>query len=94
MSLIEQDLRKFVVDNFLFGNDDFKFSDDDSFLEKGLIDSMGILNLISHVETRYGVQVADSDLLPEHWDSVNRIAAYVAARQAREVIKVEATCVS
>lgn len=77
---IEQDLRQFVIDTFLFGNSNAALSIDDSFLEKGLIDSMGILTLVTHVEDTYGVQVADADLVPANWDSVKRIADYIAAK--------------
>ena len=81
MHPIEQDLRQFVIDTFLFGNSGAALSIDDSFLEKGLIDSVGILTLVTHVEDTYAVQVADADLIPENWDSVRRIAQYIAAKR-------------
>ena len=73
---MEQELRKFVVDNYLFGRD-LDFSDDDSFLEKGIIDSTGVLELVSHLEKTYGIQVADDELLPENLDSISRLIRFL-----------------
>jgi acyl carrier protein len=73
---MEQELRKFVVDNYLFGRD-LDFSDDDSFLEKGIIDSTGVLELVSHLESTYGIQVRDDDLLPENLDSISRLVRFL-----------------
>ena len=73
---MEQELRKFVVDNYLFGRD-LDFSDDDSFLEKGIIDSTGVLELVAHLESTYGIQVRDDDLLPENLDSISRLVRFL-----------------
>lgn len=77
MQQVEQEVRRFVIDNFLFGEGEEQFSDDDSFLEKGLIDSMGILTLVSYVQEKYALTVADEELVPENWDTVRRIAEFV-----------------
>lgn len=74
---IERELRSFVIDNFLFGQADEAFSNADSFLEKGLIDSMGILTLVEFVKDKYSIVVEDEELVPENWDSVERIAGFV-----------------
>jgi acyl carrier protein len=92
MSQIEQDLREFVIDTFLFGNEDAKLSNDDSFVEMGVIDSMGILNLVSFVETRYGVEVANADLVPEIWDSVGRIARFVTSKETMTPVQADSAC--
>ncbi|HET6491476.1 MAG TPA: acyl carrier protein [Burkholderiales bacterium] len=73
---MKQELRKFVIDNYLFGRD-LDFSDDDSFLEKGIIDSTGVLELVSHLETSYGIEVNDDELLPENLDSINQVARFL-----------------
>jgi acyl carrier protein len=82
-------LRQFVIETFLFGKDDGRLSVGDSFLEKGLVDSMGIMTLVSYVEEKYGIKVEDSELVPENWDSVDRIARYVASKEAVEVDQPE-----
>ena len=80
MDQIERELRQFVVDNFLYGEGEEQLSNDDSFLEKGLVDSMGILTLVSHVQEKYGINVADEELVPENWDSVSRMAGFVQSK--------------
>jgi acyl carrier protein len=90
MQDIQQDLRQFVIDTFLFGADN-GLSADDSFLEKGLVDSMGILTLVSHVEERYRIQVDDTELIPENWDSVGRIAKFIASKSASPITEPESS---
>jgi acyl carrier protein len=92
MQDIEQDLHQFVVDTFLFGTDDGGLSANDSFLEKGLVDSMGILALVSHVEERYGIRVEDTELIPENWDSVGRIAKFIVSKAGSTVTETQASC--
>ena len=77
MQQIEQEVRQFVVDNFLLTAGDGQFSNTDSFLETGLLDSMGILNLVEFVRQHYAIQIEDEELVPEHWDSVLQIAEFV-----------------
>ena len=91
MQDMEQDLRQFVIDTFLFGIDDGKLSADDSFLDKGLVDSMGILTLVSHVEEKYRIQVDDTELIPENWDSVGRMAKYIASEAASPIAERESS---
>ena len=82
MQQIAQQIRAFVVDNFLFGEDNGHFFNNDSFLDKGLIDSMGILTLVEFVKDKYSVSIEDEELVPDHWDSVERIAAFVHGKLA------------
>jgi acyl carrier protein len=82
MQEVIQQVRSFVVDNFLFEEGDGKFSNEDSFLDNGLIDSMGILTLVEFVKEKYTIPVEDEDLVPDNWDSVQRIANFVQSRLA------------
>lgn len=77
---LRQDIRRFVIDSFLFGKDGSDLADDDSFLHRGIIDSTGILELIGFIEERYRIQVTDEELLPENLDSVNRVAGFVSRK--------------
>jgi acyl carrier protein len=77
-----KEIRDFVIANFLFG-DGSALKDDASFIETGVIDSTGILELIMFIENTYSLKVQNEDMVPENFDSVNRIAAYVAKRQAQ-----------
>ena len=79
MPSIKQEIRKFILDNFLFG-DKNGFADNDSFLEKGIIDSTGMLELVTFVQQRHGITIEDEELIPDNLDSVNRIASYLAKK--------------
>ncbi|MCP5021224.1 MAG: acyl carrier protein [bacterium] len=78
---ISASVREFIVDNFLLGEDDDDFTNNRSFLESGLIDSMGILELISFVEDTYEVEIADDELVPENLDSVDRVTKFIQSKQ-------------
>ena len=72
-------IRKFIVSNLLFG-DDAGLGDDTSFLESGVIDSTGVLELIMFLESTYGIKVAPEEMLPENLDSVNRVARFLTRK--------------
>ena len=73
---VQNDIRAFVIQNFLFGQGG-ELGDGDSFLEAGIIDSTGVLELVGFLETTYGISVADDDLVPANLDSVERVARFV-----------------
>src|SRR5262245_13755267 len=79
---VAQEVRAFIVDNFLFGRGDRQVSDDQSFLDQGIIDSTGVLELVTFLESRYRIQVKDEDLLPTNLDSVRNVTAYVTRKLA------------
>ena len=74
-------IRQFIVDNFLFGRGN-DLADDSSFMEMGIIDSTGVLELISFLEQEYGVVVEDNELLPENLDSINKVSGFVIHKLA------------
>jgi acyl carrier protein len=78
---VRDKIRAFVVENFLFGKDD-GFADDTSFLEEGIIDSTGILELVSFLEEEYSISVEDEELVPENLDSINNAVSYVERKLA------------
>jgi acyl carrier protein len=77
---IAQDIREFVVRNFLFGQPGTGIRDDQSFLETGIIDSTGVLELVAFLEQRYSISVADRELLPENLDSIDNVSRYVTGK--------------
>jgi acyl carrier protein len=79
---IEEQIRQYVADNFLFSDDGYQMSDDVSFLEEGIVDSTGVLELVMFVEETYGVAVRDEEIVPENFDSVSQLAAYVRRKMA------------
>lgn len=77
---IQDRVRRFVSDAFLV--DDFR--DDESFLEGRIIDSLGMMQLVSFLEAELGIRVADEELVPENFDSVERVARYAATKLDRQ----------
>lgn len=81
MLALQQRLRSFIIENYLFGQGD-GFHDSDSFLDLGIIDSTGILELVSHLEAAYLLKIDSDEIIPDNLDSVDRLAAFVARKQA------------
>ena len=77
---IKQRLREFVAKNFYMA-DPTSFDDRSSFLDRGIIDSTGVLELVSFVEGEYGLSVADEDIVPANFDSIDALAAFVARKR-------------
>ncbi len=80
MAAAEQ-VRQYILENFLFTTDSSQLGLDESFLGRGLIDSTGMLEVILFLEESFGVKVADDEMIPENLDSVNRIAAFVERKK-------------
>jgi acyl carrier protein len=83
VTAVQREVTKFIVDNFLFGNAAEAPAPATSFMETGLIDSTGVLELISFVEEKYGFKVADDELVPENLDSVANLAAFVVKKAGK-----------
>ncbi len=90
MNPITQDLYRFVVDNFLFGQADGRLSDETSFLEAGIIDSTGVLELIAFLGERFGIQILDEEIVPENLDSLRRLTCFVERKLAAKPVEAQA----
>jgi len=77
MSVNINTIRSFIFENFLFDADESALDNNDSFLEQGIIDSTGVLELVNWLEETCGIQVDDMELVPENLDSVNRLSAFI-----------------
>ena len=69
-------VREYVVENFLFGDGE-SLREDVSFMEEGIIDSTGILELLFFLEETFGISVEDHELVPENMDSLRSIAGFI-----------------
>ena len=81
MSAVEQKVRSFILENFMFSNDDSALDSRESLLEKGVIDSTGVMELVAFLEDEYKFRVNDDELVPENLDSVRNIVAFVDSKQ-------------
>lgn len=79
---ISSDIRGFVVETFLFGDTTIDLPSSGSFIDLGIIDSTGILELVSHVEDTFGIIVSDVEILPANFDSIDRVTSFVARKMA------------
>ena len=77
MQSIEQEIRQFIIDNFLFGDLATELSNDDSLLYRGIIDSTGALELITFLQDMYEIKILDDELLPQNLDSVNGLVQFI-----------------
>ncbi len=82
---IKNDVRAFIVENFLFGDAAQAPADDASLIENDVIDSTGVLELVAFIEERFGVVMADADIVPANLDSLDRIAAFVTVKSPSAV---------
>ena len=77
MEPLDQQLRQFVSDNFLVGQEDVELENDDSFLEQRIIDSTGVLELVAFLEEKYQIKIEDEELIPANLDSISRLVTFI-----------------
>lgn len=78
----ESKIREFILDSYLFSDNQDDLNNSDSFLDKGIIDSTGILEVILFLEEEFGIQVDDEEMVPENLDSVNNIVAFIGKKKS------------
>jgi acyl carrier protein len=78
---IETQIRNYILENFLYTKDERKLQNTASFLEDGIVDSTGILELLLFVQETLGVQVEDEEVIPDNFDSVERLTRYVCTKK-------------
>ena len=74
---IPETIREFILKNFMFNNNPDQLNDTQSFLETGIIDSTGILELVSFIEEQYNIIIEDEELIPDNLDSVINVVNYI-----------------
>jgi acyl carrier protein len=74
---IKAQIRRYLLDNLLFSENDADLPDDASLLDRGILDSTGVLEVVLFLEERFGIQVKDTEMLPENFDSVNNLVRFV-----------------
>ncbi|MDR0787570.1 MAG: acyl carrier protein [Gemmatimonadota bacterium] len=84
MSTLEADVRarvrSFLEENFLYMRPDFVLSDDDRLLERGVVDSMGVVEILNFLEDEFGVKTADDEISEANLGTLNAIGAFVASK--------------
>jgi acyl carrier protein len=78
---MEPELRSFLAENFLLGEEFRGLPGSASLIEAGIIDSTGVLELVGFLEETYGIEIADTELVPENLDSIDNILRFMAAKR-------------
>ena len=75
---IKTQLRRYIAENLLFSENGFQYNNDDSLLDEGIVDSVGVMELLAFLEQAFQVDVEDHEITPDNFDSVNRLTRYIA----------------
>lgn len=81
----KNEIRGFILEDYMIGESEEALDNNDSFLEKGIIDSTGILELIMFIEEIYNIEVADEEVIPDNLDSVNKVCIYIDRKISKMV---------
>ena len=79
---VRAELAEFIVTNYLFGDATMAPRDEDSLIEGGIIDSTGILELIEFLEFHFGIEVSETETVPENLDSISSLTQFVVSKRA------------
>lgn len=83
MADIKNELKQFIINNYLLGSKDAQIEDDDSFLEKGIIDSIGVIELTNFIQDRYSIKVQVPEIIPDNLDTLNNLERYINKKLKR-----------
>jgi acyl carrier protein len=81
---VRERVRKYIFENFIFDESDQNLNDDDSLLEKGIIDSTGVLELVMFLEENFQIEVKDEDMVPENLDSITNLINFIEKNQPQQ----------
>lgn len=76
-------LRNYIAQNILFSPDGFTYSDDDSFLENGILDSTGVVEVVAFIEEHFKISVEDAEITPQNFDSISNLTTYIGGKLGR-----------
>jgi acyl carrier protein len=77
---IEPQIRTYIAENLLFSDNGFPYGDDASFLQEGIVDSIGVMELVNFVESTFNISIDDHELIPDNLDSVSQLANFVRSK--------------
>ena len=82
--LVEERIRDFIARNLLYSSDGFPYGDDASFLQEGIVDSLGILQLVEFTQKEFRLTVSQEEVTPENFDSVRKLGEFVRRKGGGE----------
>lgn len=81
MDNIKDKIKKFISENFLFTTSIDLIADDQAFMESGIVDSTGILEIVNFVEEEFGIQLEDDEIIPENLGSITQLTNFISGKQ-------------
>jgi acyl carrier protein len=78
---IEAQIKDYIAKNLLFSDNGFPYAENVSFLDEGIVDSIGVMELVAFVGENFAVKVDDLDVTPDNFDSVNKMSAYIRRKK-------------
>jgi acyl carrier protein len=79
---IDETVRNFIIEHFLYGDRNASLGPDDSFLDKGIIDSTGVLELVAYIQKEFGIEVLDQEIIPDNFDSMAKLTRYIEHKRS------------
>jgi acyl carrier protein len=80
MISIEEQLRQQIVENILLSDNGYLYTDDDSFLENQILDSINILELVLFLEEEFGIFIDDNEIIQDNFDSINKLSCFIRCK--------------
>lgn len=77
---VEREIRGFLKENFPLAGDQASLPADESLIERGVVDSTGVLEIVGFIESRFGFEIPIHEIAPEYLDTIDRITTYVRTR--------------
>ena len=84
MDTVSYKIRNFIIEQFVFNESGFILEETDSLVEKGIIDSVGLLELINWLEETYRINIENEDVVPKNFDSIEKIVSFVNKKHSME----------
>jgi acyl carrier protein len=81
MSNLEMEIRQFIIENYVLTEGMEQLDGDESLMDRGIIDSIGVFALVDFIEQQYSITVSDGEITPENLDSINRIVAFIISKK-------------
>lgn len=78
----EEQIRGYIAQNLMFGEENTHLDPDASLLDMGIVDSVAVMELVLYVEEHFGLSVADDEIVPDNFDSIAKLASYVRSKRA------------
>jgi acyl carrier protein len=80
---VDRTIHDFIVERFLYGDHSKPLGHEDSLLDKGVIDSTGVLELVTFLQSEFGIEIPDEEIIPDNLDSIAKLTRYVQLKQSR-----------